>query len=126
MDEPQTAKEVAGAATGTAVLAAPAAPPSPSTPSGDPVPCATCGDAGSGGAAPEDPRYVYAVGRIELRFPSASVEKEFAQAGGRVDTSGMTDSEATQAVLSQREHRYLIRQMCWVMTIEGLDIRPRT
>ena len=108
------------AATGTAALATPAAP-SPSASSNDPVPCATCGDAGSAGAAPDHLHYVYAVGRIELRFPSASVEKEYAQAAGRVDTTGMTDSEVTHAVLSQREHRYLVRQMCWVMTIEGLD-----
>jgi hypothetical protein len=49
------------------------------------------------------------------------VEKEFAQATGRAQTAGLTDSEATKKVLSQPQNRYLIRQLCWVMTIEELD-----
>lgn len=32
--------------------------------------------------------YVYALGRITPRFPSLAVEKEFAQATGRAETSG--------------------------------------
>jgi hypothetical protein len=49
------------------------------------------------------------------------VEKEFAQATGRADTSGLTDRQAMQKVLSERQNRYLARQLCWVMTIEGLE-----
>jgi hypothetical protein len=49
------------------------------------------------------------------------VEKEFAQATGRADTAGLTDRQAIQKVLSQRQNRYLLRQLCWVMTIEGLE-----
>jgi hypothetical protein len=49
------------------------------------------------------------------------VEKEFVQATGRADTNGLTDRQATQKVLSQRQNRYLARQLCWVMTIEGLE-----
>jgi len=49
------------------------------------------------------------------------VEKEFAQATGRADTTGLTDRQAVQKVLSQRQNRYLARQLCWVMTIEGLE-----
>jgi hypothetical protein len=64
---------------------------------------------------------VYAIGRIEPRFPRASVEKEFAQATGRAETAGLTNRQATQKVLSQRSNRYLARQLCWVMTIEGLE-----
>ena len=79
--------------------------------------CPTCG-AGLGAAAPS---YVYAIGRIEPRFPQLSVEKEFAQATGRAETAGLTDRQALHHVLSRREHRYLARQLCWVMTIEGLD-----
>lgn len=82
--------------------------------------CPTCG------AAPAtngtlDPSYVYAIGRIEARFPRPSVEKEFAQATGRVETAGLTDRQAVQKLLSQRANRYLARQLCWVMTIEGLE-----
>ena len=34
--------------------------------------------------------HVYAIGRIEARFPNLSAEKEFAQATGRTDTAGKT------------------------------------
>jgi hypothetical protein len=67
------------------------------------------------------PSYVYAIGKIEPRFPRVSVEKEFAQVIGRDNTSGLTDRQALHSVLSKPENRYLARQMCWVMTIEGLE-----
>jgi hypothetical protein len=72
--------------------------------------------------------YVYALGRIVPRFPSLAVEKEFAQATGRAGTAGLSDRQALHAVLSQRPNRYLVRQLCWVLTIEGLEtylLRPR-
>jgi len=65
--------------------------------------------------------YVYALGRIEPRFPSLSVEKEYAQATGRAETAGLTDRQALQTVLSRPENRYFARQLCYVLTIEGLD-----
>ena len=82
-----------------------------------PAPCPTCG------AAADDtpPAYVYAIGRVEPRFPRLSVEKEFAQATGRADAAGLADRQALQKVLSAAENRYLVRQLCWVMTIEGLE-----
>ena len=67
------------------------------------------------------PAFVYALGRIEPRFPRLGVEKEFAQATGRAGTAGLTDREALYAVLSKPENRYLSRQLCWVFTIEGLE-----
>ena len=94
------------------------------------MPCATCASpaglvttAGPAGAA-----HVYALGRIEARFPNLAAEKEFAQASGRADTAGKTDQETFHAVLSQRDNRYLVRQLCWVLTIQGLEtylLRPR-
>lgn len=96
----------ANAPSGTAV---PAQPPQ--------APCPTCGNAGGSGPA----SYVYALGRIEPRFPRPSVEKEYAQVTGRAETTGLTDRQAVQKVLSQRQNRYLARQLCWVMTIEGLE-----
>jgi PatG C-terminal len=72
--------------------------------------------------------YVYALGRIESRFSSPSLEKEFAQAAGRAETAGLTDRQAVQQVLSQRQNRYLARQLCWVLTVEGLEtyiLKPR-
>ncbi|MGH2568072.1 MAG: hypothetical protein ACREF9_09685 [Opitutaceae bacterium] len=79
--------------------------------------CPSC--AGEGAGAPRS--YVYAIGRIEPRFPSVAVEKEFAQVTARADTKGKTDSETLQLVISARENRYLARQLCWVLTIQGLE-----
>jgi hypothetical protein len=93
----------------------------------DEAPCPSCGGPRetSGDLASS---YVYALGRIEARFPTASVEKEFAQATGRAKTAGKSDREALHAVLALRENRYLARQMCWVLAVQGLEtyvLRPR-
>lgn len=65
--------------------------------------------------------YVYALGRIEARFPRLSIEKEFAQIAGRGDNGGKTDQQVFHDVLTKPENRYLVRQMCWVFTIQGLE-----
>src|SRR5215211_5300442 len=65
---------------------------------------------------------------IVIGLPTLSAEKEFAQATGRAETAGLTDRQALHAVLSQRQNRYLVRQLCWVLTVEGLDtyiLHPR-
>jgi len=80
-------------------------------------PCPTC----NGAAMPMPVSFVYALGRIEARFPNLAAEKEFAQAAGRADTAGKTDQQTFHAVLSKRENRYLVRQLCWVMTVQGLE-----
>ena len=87
-----------------------------------PQPCPTCG--ANGAAMPAS--YVYALGRLEPRFPRMSVEKEFAQATGRAETVNLTDRQALRQVLEQ--NRYLVKQLCWVMTIGGLEtyiVAPR-
>jgi hypothetical protein len=81
------------------------------------APCPTCGS----GPVSQVRSYIYALGRIEPRFSTPAVEKEFAQATARGETKGKTDREAMQAVLSARENRYLARQLCWVLTIQGLE-----
>jgi hypothetical protein len=102
-----------------APIASPARP-APSSPT--PLPCPTCGAAPpANGGAVSTPSYIYAIGRIEPRFPRPSVEKEFAQATGSIEAAGLTDRQAFQKVLSERQNRYLTRQLCWVMTIEGLE-----
>ncbi len=80
--------------------------------------CPTCGGSAQLAAAPS---FVYAIGRIEARFPRLSVEKEFAQATGREKTERLTDPQALHTILNRRENRYLVRQMCWVFTIQGLE-----
>jgi hypothetical protein len=87
--------------------------------------CATCG--GPGGTTALSPSgagmisNVYAIGRVETRFPNLAAEKEFAQAAGRTDTGGKSDQQTFHTVLSKRENRYLLRQLCWVLSIQGLD-----
>jgi hypothetical protein len=86
--------------------------------------CPTC----AGEAVSMPASYVYALGRIEARFPRLSVEKEFAQVTGRAETTGKTDQQVFHAVLSKPENRYLARQMCWVLTIQSLEtyiLQPR-
>src|SRR5690242_12821382 len=96
-----------------------------STDGGDTGECPSCGNGQTlNGAA----SFVYALGRIQARFPSMSIEKEFAQAAGRAETAGLTNNEVIQSVLAQKQNRYLVRQLCWVFTVEGLDtyiLRPR-
>lgn len=86
-------------------------------PSSEAAHCPTCGN--GSGSAPAS--FVYAIGRIEARFPRLSVEKEFAQVAGRADTAGQTDQQTFHSVLSAPENRYLARQLCWVMTIQGME-----
>ncbi|MEQ6342295.1 MAG: hypothetical protein M3A44_11735 [Gammaproteobacteria bacterium] len=93
-------------------------------PGGNGGTCATCG----GGAVSTPPSYIYAIGRIEPRFPRLGIEKEFMQAIGRSETAGKTDREAFFSALSQRENRYLARQLCWVFIIQGMEtyiLQPR-
>jgi hypothetical protein len=109
------------AASGTAV---PGPVASPAASSLTPRPCLNCGVPAQLTSLRDNvttSSYVYALGRIELRFPRLSVEKEYAQATGRADTAGLTDRQALLTVLSQPENRYLARQLCYVLTIEGLD-----
>jgi hypothetical protein len=88
------------------------------------TPCPTC----ASGAVSMPVSHVYAIGRIEARFPRLSVEKEFAQATGRAETAGQTDQQMFYNVLSKTENRYLARQLCWVLMIQGLEtyiLHPR-
>jgi len=97
-------------------------PIAPIYPQQDQQPCPTCGN--STGASSNEfaaPHYVYALGRIGPRFPNLSVEKEFAQLVGRAETAGLTDKQVTHELLSQPENLYLVLELCWVLTIEGLD-----
>jgi hypothetical protein len=94
------------------------------TPSANGVPCPTC----AGASASMPISFVYALGRVEARFPNLAAEKEFSQVTGRTDTAGKTDQQTFHTVLSKRENRYLARQLCWVLNVQGLEtylLRPR-
>jgi hypothetical protein len=91
--------------------------------------CPTCGGvAGAQNGGTASSSYVYALGQIEMRFPRPSVEKEMAQATGRTETAGHTDQQAFHEVLSRPENRYLAGQLCWILSIQGLEtyiLQPR-
>src|SRR4029434_1506909 len=93
----------------------------PLPPAQDASSCPTCGGGDLSGAAPGEPSYIFALGRIEARFPTLGLEKEFAQATGRANTAEQTDRQAFRTVLIERQNRYLARQLCWVLSIEGLE-----
>ncbi len=120
--EPVEARETSPAVTPARSVAGPV------TTQGAPG-CPTCGagaEAPNGGTASTS--YVYALGQIETRFPRPSVEKEVAQATGRAETAGQADQQAFHHVLSRRENRYLARQLCWILSIQGLEtyiLQPR-
>ncbi len=100
----------------------PVTAPMSSPPSG-PAPAPGLGDSGPPEPEPAPvpgPTYVYAIGRIEPRFPSLSVEREYAQVVARLNTAGQTDAQIMRRVLRERENRYLARQMCWVFSVQGL------
>jgi hypothetical protein len=82
--------------------------------------CASCGQLPQVTVAAPN-RFVYAIGRVEARFPKQSIEKEYFQAVARVETKGLTDMEVQHKVLSQRVNRYIARQMCWAFCVEGID-----
>ena len=83
--------------------------------------CTSCAAASTRNSQIPASPYVYAIGAIEPRFPRVSVERELAQAVGRADATNLTDRQALREVLQARQNRYLVRQLCWVMTIEGLE-----
>lgn len=93
------------------------------------IPQTGTGECSCGGMASSTPlSFVYAIGKVEPRFPSPSVEKEFAQATGRAETVGLTDRQALHAILTQPQNRYLARLLCYVLTIGGLEtyiLQPR-
>ncbi|HTS67995.1 MAG TPA: hypothetical protein VMO17_03350, partial [Terriglobia bacterium] len=92
MDQSEVKEQVATVATGVNDASAPVtAAARPAARSLAPQACPTCGTAPAGNGATAAASYIYAIGRIEPRFPRVSVEKEFVQAVGRDKTSGLTD-----------------------------------
>jgi hypothetical protein len=83
--------------------------------------CPTCGNPKSNDVRATAPSYVYALGRIEARFPSLGVEKEFAQAVSRADTRGQSQAMVFKTTLSESQNRYLARQLSWVFTVTGME-----
>lgn len=70
------------------------------------------------------PSYIYAIGKVVHRFPTRSVELELVQATGRrpeEETRGRTREEVIHKALTDPANRYISRQICYVLNIEGLE-----
>jgi len=81
----------------------------------------SCSEKRSAEGLPKPPSFIYAIGSIHARFPNLGLEKEFAQATGRMDSRGIADRALLHELLARTENRYIARQMCFILTIEGLD-----
>jgi hypothetical protein len=64
---------------------------------------------------------VYVIGHIEPRFPSLSLEKEAWQAIKREGTAQGTDHEVMQKLLSDPNNLYIVRQLCWVLSVQDVE-----
>jgi hypothetical protein len=84
-------------------------------------PAGDCGTPGATCGGPKKPSYVYVIGKIGARFPNPGIEKEVAQAIGRTESKGKTDQQSFHSALSRPEHRYLVRQLCWVLTVQEVE-----
>lgn len=65
--------------------------------------------------------WVYAIGRVEARIPTLSVEKELAQVTSTVDTDHLSDQQVLRRLLAAPENRYLLRHLCWVLVVQEID-----
>ena len=90
-----------------------------------PQACSTCGAAPAANAAsptlPLPPPCIYVIGHIEPRFPLLSIEKEARQAIARGGPSKETDREVMAKLLGEKSNKYLVRQLCWVLSVQGVE-----
>ena len=73
---------------------------------------------------PLSPSFIYAIGKVVARFPNRSIELELAQAIGRrsaEEMKGLANEEVLYRTLTDPNNRYIARQICYVLTIEGLE-----
>jgi hypothetical protein len=82
--------------------------------------CPSCASA-QAGMQTVSPPCVYVIGHIEPRFPRLSVEKEARQATARAGGSKDTDRETMAKVLRDPNNKYLVRQLCWVLSVLGVE-----
>jgi hypothetical protein len=82
--------------------------------------CPTCA-AAQASAPIGPPTCVYVIGHIEPRYPLLSVEKEAMQAVKRVGATKDTDRQIMAKVLQDPSNKYLVRQLCWVLLVQGIE-----
>lgn len=67
-------------------------------------------------------RYIYTIGKIVPRFPRKDLEKEYYQVMHGLNTKGKSDNEIMASIFTDENYKYIAYEMCWVFTIEGLEI----
>ena len=67
-------------------------------------------------------QYIYTIGKIVPRFPRKDIEKEYYQIMHGLETKGKSDNEIMHSVFSDENYKYIAYEMCWVFTIESLEI----
>ena len=72
-------------------------------------------------AEAEAPAFVYALGRIEPRFPNAAVAAAVVEALRRSNGENL-NGQRTLSLLSESENRHLLRQVCWVLSGQGASV----
>jgi hypothetical protein len=124
MEQPQTEvhEQPISAAAGRVDPAQVAPSAGPAATAVSPQACSTCGTtpAANGGMA-TTPSCVYVIGHIEPRFPLLSIEKEARQATARAGASKDTDREVMAKLIQNPQNKYLVRQLCWVLSVLGVD-----
>jgi hypothetical protein len=73
-----------------------------------------------GAAAASQPNHLYAIGRLEARFPSVGVEREFQQRAASMP-AGESAAESRRAMLRHvlEANPYLGARMCYVLMVSG-------
>jgi hypothetical protein len=106
-----------------APLASPEVPPPPGMvlPQQAAGSCPTCSAALTDRAPMSASTCVYVLGHIEPRYPSLGVEKEIRQAAARAGAANETDRQVMAKVLQDKGNKYLVRQLCWVLLIQGIE-----
>ena len=104
----------------TAHGTAEAPPPVSVTPQASSGNCPTCA-AAQASPPMSPPTCVYVIGHIEPRYPLLSVEKEAMQAVSRAGATKDTDRQIMAKVLQDPNNKYLVRQLCWVLSVQGIE-----
>jgi len=63
--------------------------------------------------------FIFAVGRVEPRFPTLGLEKEFRQTVGVHE--GVGERIALRRAIGERTNRFLLRQLSWVFMVGGVE-----
>lgn len=66
-------------------------------------------------------RWAYAIGAVGTRCLNEGVEHELRQAIGGDDPMDLVHVGKLRTALTSAENRYLVRELSWVLTIDGID-----